>query len=90
VLDGRAGERAVLVQHALLGPQRVGGAVAREVDGQRPASAPAEQVERAPPGVGGVGEAVQEQQRRAVALELQRARPHPAEPQPMLDEGLAH
>ena len=70
--------------------QRVGGAEAREVDGERPAAAAGELVEHEPPGVGRVRPAVEEDDRRAVALELERARVEAGELEAVLEERLLH
>ncbi len=68
--------------------ERVGGAEAGHVERQGGPTLAAEPVEQQPPGVGAVGPAVEQQQRRPLALELQRACPVPRELQPVLEQRL--
>ena len=64
------------------------GAEAGQVERHGAAAGPAEAVEQQPPGVGAVGVAVQQQERRPVALQLQRARLVPRQRQPVLEQRL--
>ena len=65
-------EPAELVEDRLAGVQRVGRTEAGHVHRQRPPPGAAQAVQQQAPGVRAVGVAVQQQQRRAVALQLQR------------------
>ena len=62
---------AVVLGQELARLQVRGRAEARQVDRHRAAVVAAELGERVAPGVGAVGEAVEQQERRALALELQ-------------------
>jgi hypothetical protein len=68
--------------------QRRRGAEARQVEGQRPPVLAREAVEDEPPGVGRVGVAVQQDDRRAAALELEDAGLVAGELDPVLEERL--
>src|SRR4051812_16011480 len=83
VLDGRRRERVELLEHAARAVQRSGGGEARQVERERALLDAAEAVEHEPPRVGRVREAVQQHERRALPLELERARLEPREGQPV-------
>jgi hypothetical protein len=87
VLDRRRGERVELAEHRAR-PERRGGPEAGQVERDRPPVAAGELVEHQAPRVGGVRVAVQQHERRAVALELQRAGLEARELQAVLDERL--
>jgi hypothetical protein len=83
--DGEGGQ---LRQDRLVRTQAVGRAEPGQVDRHRAAIAAAEAVEQRAPGVGTVGEAVQQDQRRTGPLELERSRLESGQLQPVLEQRL--
>jgi hypothetical protein len=87
VLHERRGEGVELRQDRP-GGQLGRAAEAGQVHGQSAALVAAELGEQGPPGVGRVAPPVEQQDARAVALELEGARAVPGDVQPMLEQGL--
>ena len=87
VRDGVRGEGVELGQHRAR-RQRRARAEAGQVDREGAAARAGQAVEHRPPRVGRVGVPVQQQQRRAVALELQRPRPGAGELEAVLHQRL--
>ena len=90
VLDGRRGEDVVVLEHEALARERVRLGEAREVDGERPAPVAPELLERQAPRVRRVGEAVDQQDRRPIALELEDPGAVARQLEAVFDERLAH
>jgi hypothetical protein len=82
----RAQEAVQLWQHRLRFAEVARGAVAGKVEGDGSAPLPPQPVQQRPPGVGTVAPAVQEQQQRPLAVELERAGLESGDREPVLEE----